>query len=196
MYISPSSLVPLTHITPILLNSTIPRSPSLSHSPAMHLSVLIINRHLLPPRTDSLDVNPSSTISSPTLRPMPALPQELPPLSCPLPPTSQYPPLWGWRHRSRQCQRRYGRRKALWSRPALLVFLVASSDNPRPMTATCGRNPCSTPSLQPGSSSPEKVNPPFFSIFFAVRRMDRMHVCADKRIHRVCLYAIWSFGCL
>jgi hypothetical protein len=92
MYISPSSLVPLTHITPILLNSTIPRSPSLSHSPAMHLSVLIINGHLLPPRTDSFDVNPSSTISSPTLRPMPALPQELPPLSCPLPPTSQYPP--------------------------------------------------------------------------------------------------------
>lgn len=166
MYIYTSSLVPLAHITPMLLKSTIPRSPSLSHSPAMHLSVPIINRHLLPPRTDSSDQHRRresvlhTQFSYAEAQACAASRTPSPLMSATADKTVPSPR--GRRHRSRQCQRRYGRRKTPWSRP--------SSDNPRLLKATCGRNPCSTPPLQPGSSSPAKVILLFSSVFFCCQK--------------------------
>jgi hypothetical protein len=56
-------------------------------------SSIVISCRLEPTAPTSIaGVNLSSTRSSPTLRPRRALPQELPPLSCPLPLTRRYPP--------------------------------------------------------------------------------------------------------
>jgi hypothetical protein len=90
-----------------------------------------------------------------------------------------------------------GRSEAPPPQAAPLVLLVTFSDDLRPVKTTCGRSPCSTPSLQPGSWGKSSKRSFFFHfiggwtefMFVLIRGLVELLVCNLKHGEWMVAYA-------